>query len=173
MIYQPTCGNELCVGIPGEHSDIRNLADYVMKEGPLSKLRNELSLLKFALEFLRIYVERLQHKVILPVDVCLKSDSQNNFRKIVSLDSSKSNADYSKSLYSIPEWVESKDRWRYQLGFSFAILFSVANQISLETYDNHIGRNQGKLIGQQKATGISAFMDCSAANQHLEMIGCL
>ena len=109
--------NELCVGIPGEHSDIRNLADYVMKEGPLSKLRNELSLLKFALEFLRIYAERLQHKVILPVDVCLKSDSQNNFRKIVSLDSSKSNAVYSKSLYSIPEWVESKDRWRYQLGF--------------------------------------------------------
>ena len=163
----------MCVGIPGEHSDIRNLADYVMNEGPLSNLRNELSLLKFALEFLQIYVERLQHKMILPVDVCLKLDSQNNFRKIVNLDSSKSNAVIIQNRFTVfRNGLSRRIVGDSNLGF-FCDLFSVVNQISLETYDNHIGGNQGKPIGQQKATGISAFMDCSAANQHLEMIGCL
>ena len=115
---------ELCVETSDNDGHTQDLAEFVTKSGSLNKLRNELSILEFAREFCRVYKKREIYDIILPAHVVLKLDNDSNFKKINRLAIPENEINYSTSLYSIPKWVEPKDRWRYHLGFLLRFVLS-------------------------------------------------
>ncbi len=94
----------------GYHS----LAAIVLDEGSLI-LRNELSILIFAKKFLKCWQETTL-EVITPSQVMLKLDGGKT-ATIESLALTPSRTPARGSMYEVPTWCSTDQRWRLQLGF--------------------------------------------------------
>ncbi|MBU1417317.1 MAG: RNA-directed DNA polymerase [Proteobacteria bacterium] len=124
-----------------------SLADHILSGSEL--LRNELSLLDFALKFLSsIPGEQKTLGMISPNNVLIKIISNavdNEFfvlsdLKIVATKHPKSG----DALYSLPDWLPVEDNWQFQLGF--LLRFILTAQIDFTQTINKTSWKEGKSI---------------------------
>ena len=116
---------DLCrpAGSSGGHSD--TLAVAVLGSHPTGSLRNELSLLRFAMAFLEQWREQESPpEVITPVQIQLRVIEEREIADVQDLRIQRSRADPSASLYRPPSWCEAGERWRVQLGFLLRFILS-------------------------------------------------
>ena len=109
----------LCLADNVVSSDLLSLAETVLGAGPVSPLRNELSILRFAAAFLKEirFQEELRDKIIPPGRVRLRLEEDGDIVSISELKVSVSQPHSTSALYQPPSWCEPDDRWRFQLGF--------------------------------------------------------
>ncbi|MDE0312345.1 MAG: hypothetical protein OXI52_08780 [Caldilineaceae bacterium] len=110
---------DLCLETSAACTDLPSLAETVMCAGPLSPLRNELSILRFAVAFLKELgpQKKLQDKIIPPGRVRLKLEDDGDIANVSKLKISTAQSLSTSTLYEPPSWCEQDDRWRFQLGF--------------------------------------------------------
>ncbi|MYD97496.1 MAG: RNA-directed DNA polymerase [Gammaproteobacteria bacterium] len=109
---------DLCLSSESSEGKLDTLSNVVLNTHPNGTLRNELSLLRFAMAFLKQWEKQESPpRVIAPgqVTMCLVEDS--SVARIDRLRILSSRADPSGSLYEPPSWCEAHERWRFQLGF--------------------------------------------------------
>ena len=116
---------DLC--LTERESDSNTLANSVLKSHPEGRLRNELSLLRFA----KCFLERLQEfesppKVITPVGVILNIEGEDDIGicKVSDVQIIQRNGPPSGSLYEPPTWCADDEHWRIQLGFLLRFILS-------------------------------------------------
>ena len=109
----------LCLENGVASSDLPSLAETVLGTGPASPLRNELSILRFAVAFLKEirFREELQDVIITPGRVKLRLEDDGDIAKVSKVEVSVSQPLSTSALYQPPRWCEPDDRWRFQLGF--------------------------------------------------------
>lgn len=109
----------LCLENSVTGSGLRSLAETVLGTAAVSPLRNELSILRFAVSFLKKLrlQKELQDKVIPPGSVSVRLEDDGDIVSVSELDVSVSQPLPTSALYQPPEWCEPDDRWRFQLGF--------------------------------------------------------
>ncbi len=116
---------DLCLDTGGVTGEARTLADLVLKgEGLEGALRNELAILRFAVEFIKELDGAHDVEVITPGQVRLSLDMSAGIAKIAGLEIHSSRASTGDSLYCPPDWCDPTDRWRYQLGFLLRFILS-------------------------------------------------
>jgi len=122
----PQMQRDLCMTSPQRPR--YTLADIVSyNDNAKSSLRNEVSLLKFAYDFLRKWKSyESPPRIITPCQVVIdRKKICNNEIKVKELLPQQSNmAGSTKSLYGIPFWCKLDDRWRLQLGFLLRFILS-------------------------------------------------
>ena len=101
------------------------LARMVLEMHPRGPLRNELSILRFAVAFLKQW-EQIDSRpqVITPGQVMLKLGRDKAVAEIDRLRIRASRANAVGSLYEVPEWCPEDARWRVQLGFLMRFILS-------------------------------------------------
>ena len=116
---------DLCWVSPGSEGDRETLARVVRNIHPISPLRNELSLLQFAMAFLEEW-ERQESlpEVITPVQVALNFTEDQGVAEVESLQILGSQAGTTGSLYQVAGWCRAGERWRFQLGFLMRFILS-------------------------------------------------
>ncbi len=109
---------------PEVDSGMQTLTNLVLKTDPVIPIRNELSLLSFASHLLRKLRKSNHLQVIIPSQVHLACDLEQNFPEpeqniatIVAFTVIDRRADPAGSMYSTPSWCTAGERWRIQLGF--------------------------------------------------------
>jgi len=118
---------DLCL-ISGDSKE-KTLAREVLKNHPLGKLRNELSLLSFAKAFLEALstFKKPLTQAITPEDVTIKYKYQNNYRteevqiSKVTIKTNSSGDNQYTSIYSPPSWCSEELIWRFQLGYLVSV----------------------------------------------------
>ncbi len=116
---------DLCRTAGSSAGDSVTLAGAVLHAHPIGSLRNELSLLRFAIAFLEQWPEqKTPAEAITPVQVRLKLEEDLGIADIKELRIVASRADPSGSLYETPPWCEAGERWRVQLGFLLRFILS-------------------------------------------------
>ena len=116
---------DLCRSSEGSHGEHDTLTRAVLNTHPDGPLRNEISLLRFALAFLEQW-ERLESVpgAITPGQVRLELRTDRAVVVVENLRILGSRADPSGSLYEPPPWCELGERWRFQLGFLLRFILS-------------------------------------------------
>ncbi len=99
------------------------LAKAVLDTHPTGSLRNELSVLRFAMAFLEQWNEQAP-AVITPGQVTLSLGEERGVADVNSLRILGSRADASGSLYEVAGWCQAHERWRFQLGFLLRFILS-------------------------------------------------
>ena len=109
----------LCLETSVASSDLPSLAEIVMCAGPVSPLRNELSILRFAVAFLEKLrpLKETRYEIIPPSRVKIEMEEDGDIAKVSKLEVSERLILSASSLYAPPNWCEPDDRWRFQLGF--------------------------------------------------------
>ena len=116
---------DLCATAGSSDGDSVTLAEAVLRAHPTGSLRNELSLLHFAMAFLEQWREqRPPPQVITPVQVQLKPTEETSIAKVKDLRILWSRANPSGSLYEPPSWCKAVEWWRVQLGFLLRFILS-------------------------------------------------
>ena len=109
----------LCLENGAASNDLPSLAETVLGAGPVSPLRNELSILRFAVAFLKEirFREELQDEAIPPGRVRLRLEEDGDIAKVSKLRVPVGEPPSTSALYQPPRWCAPDDRWRFQLGF--------------------------------------------------------
>ena len=116
---------DLCRVSDGADGDQDTLAKAVLNTHPSGSLRNELSLLRFAMAFLEEWEQQeLPPEVITPRQVTLNLGKDQTPADVVSLRIVGSRAKASGSLYEVGTWCQASERWRFQLGFLLRFILS-------------------------------------------------
>ncbi|MDE2671145.1 MAG: hypothetical protein OXI04_01240 [Bacteroidota bacterium] len=104
------------------------LAHVVLNEHPHGSLRNELSALYFAEEFLtelrELAKQGIHPKVVTPEMVRIKVSKDKDSHQIEHLSIEISKFEDCLSLYAPPSWCSDNDLWRIQLGFLLRFILS-------------------------------------------------
>ena len=101
------------------------LAKAVLNTYPTGSLRNELSLLRFAVAFLEQWEQHESPpEVVTPEQVTLNLGEDQAVADVHCLRFLRSRSDASGSLYGVPAWCQAGDRWRFQLGFLLRFILS-------------------------------------------------
>ena len=116
---------DLCRASVSSDGDHDTLARAVLNTHPSGSLRNELSLLRFAMAFLERWEQQeFSPEVITPGQVTLSLGEDKTVADVDGLRILGSRADASGSLYEVPAWCEAGERWRFQLGFLLRFVLS-------------------------------------------------
>ena len=116
---------DLCCATESSDGDHDTLAKAVLNTHPNCSLRNELSLLRFAVTFLEQWErQEFRPKVIAPGQVTLNLGEDQAVADVESLRILGSRADPSGSLYEVATWCQAGERWRFQLGFLLRFILS-------------------------------------------------
>ena len=116
---------DLCRASASSEGDDDTLARAVLNAEPSGSLRNELSLLRFAMAFLQqLEQHELPPDVVTPGRVTLSFAEDDAIADVENLQILRSRADASGSLYGVAEWCQAGDRWRFQLGFLLRFILS-------------------------------------------------
>ena len=116
---------DLCRAFESSDGDHDTLTKAVLNTHPGGSLRNELSLLRFARAFLEQWEkEELPLEVITPGQVTLKLAKDQTVADVENLRILGSRADPSGSMYQVPAWCKTAERWRFQLGFLLRFILS-------------------------------------------------
>ena len=115
----------LCRSTDSPDDDRDTLANLVLKAHPRGKLRNELSLLRFASAFLKQWKRQTPPPdMVTPVQVTLRLDRDQEVADVKRLWIGRNLVDTSGSLYEVPAWCKPGERWRFQLGFLLRFILS-------------------------------------------------
>ncbi len=103
---------------------LKSLADLVLYSSN-EPLRNELSLLRFAMAFLKAW-RKLETKpsVITPVQVVMKLRDRHGAASIKHLEIQPARDGVDGLMYEVPSWCEASERWRLQLGYLLRFVLS-------------------------------------------------
>ena len=117
---------DLCWVSESSDGSLDTLAKAVLNTHPSGSLRNELSLLRFALAFLEQWCDRQEFspEVITPMQVTLNLTEDQGVADVENLRILESRADASGSLYEVAAWCQAGERWRFQLGFLIRFILS-------------------------------------------------
>ena len=116
---------DLCRASESPDGDHDTLAMAVLNTHPSGSLRNELSLLRFAMAFLEQWEQQeFPPEVITPGQVTLSLGEDPAVADVESLRILGSRADASGSLYEVAAWCQAGERWRFQLGFLLRFILS-------------------------------------------------
>ena len=116
---------DLCRASESSDGDHDTLAEAVLKTHPNGSLRNELSLLRFAMAFLKQWDQQeFPPEVITPGQVTLNLSEDQPVADVGSLRILRSRAHASGSLYEVAAWCRAGERWRFQLGFLLRFILS-------------------------------------------------
>ena len=116
---------DFCRASESPDGDHDTLAMAVLNTHPSGSLRNELSLLRFAMAFLSQWEQQeFPPEVITPGHVTLMLGEDQGIADVESLRILGSRADASGSLYEVAAWCQAGDRWRFQLGFLLRFILS-------------------------------------------------
>ena len=116
---------DLCRASEGSDGDHDTLAKAVLNTHPSGSLRNELSLLRFAVAFLEQREQQeFPPEVITPGQVTLNLGEDQAVADVDSLRILRSRTDASGSLYEVAAWCQAGERWRFQLGFLLRFILS-------------------------------------------------
>jgi hypothetical protein len=110
---------DLCLDTEEHSGSPRSLACVVLRDNTNDPtLRNELTILKFAVAFLE-QITSLAPEIdaIAPGQVQMQLNSSAGIAEIDRLEIRPSRASSHESPYRPPRWCEQKDRWRFHLGF--------------------------------------------------------
>ncbi len=114
----PQLSDDLCLQIRDQSNGYVSLAQTVLQGGPISALRNELTLLSFASKFLAALGANRSGEAITPANVWLKLPNEEGVIfevEEVRIESSKTSSEL--SMYGPPSWCSAIQRWRFQLGY--------------------------------------------------------
>ena len=116
---------DLCRSPGRPDGEYETLANAVLNAHPEGRLRNEISLLRFALTFLGEW-EQLESvpAAITPGQIRLELRGDHTLADVNGLSIVGSRADPTGSLYEPPPWCEMGERWRFQLGFLLRFILS-------------------------------------------------
>ena len=121
----PRIREDLCWVSESSEGDCDTLAKAVLNSHPSGPLRNELSLLRFAMAFLEQWAQQeFPPEVITPGQVTLRPGEDEAVADVESLRILRSRADASGSLYEVAAWCQAGERWRFQLGFLLRFILS-------------------------------------------------
>ena len=116
---------DLCRASESSDGDYDTLARAILNTHPIGSLRNELSLLRFAMAFLEQWREQEPPPgVITPVQVQLGLTEEFGVADVKDLRILGSRANPMGSLYEPPSWCDAGERWRVQLGFLLRFILS-------------------------------------------------
>ena len=116
---------DLCRMSETADRDENTLAGVVSNAHPIGPLRNELSLLHFALAFLEQWEQQeFVPEVITPSQVKLKLADDQGVAKVENLQILQSRTDATGSIYQVAEWCKAGEQWRLQLGFLMRFILS-------------------------------------------------
>ena len=116
---------DLCRASESYDGNRDTLAEAVLNTHPSGSLRNELSLLRFAMVFLEQWREQEPPPaVITPVQVQLGLTEEFEIADVEDLRILGSRANPRGSRYEPPSWCEAGERWRVQLGFLLRFILS-------------------------------------------------
>ena len=116
---------DLCLASEPTDVEHNTLASEVLNSHPSGSLRNELSILRFAMAFIeRWEKQEIASEVITPGQVTLKLGEDQSVADVVDLQIHRSRADTSGSLYEVAAWCQASERWRFQLGFLLRFILS-------------------------------------------------
>ena len=116
---------DLCLPVEAPSGNLQTLAGAVLDTHPNGLLRNELSLLRFARAFLDQWEEQdVPPEVITPGQVMLKLAEHPNASEVNMLQIQASRAATRDSIYAVPAWCKTSERWRFQLGFLLRFMLS-------------------------------------------------
>ena len=95
-----------------------SLSSLVLKSGQLNCLRNEIGVLTFADQFMKMALMENLPDIIPPSTVRVKTKGIGKYRAVIeiSLLPGSTSSKY-KSIYSVPSWVCGDQHWRFQLGY--------------------------------------------------------
>ena len=101
------------------------LAEAVLQGGPVNPLRNELSLLRFAMAFVE---ERKQDlfppDVITPSQIKVELNTDGGVANVQNLQILDDPISEFSFLYQVPDWCDVENSWRFQLGFLLRFILS-------------------------------------------------
>jgi len=122
----PRVRDDLCLGALDATDGAVSLARKVLDEGRTCPLRDELSLLSFASEFLGVIATAPPTDAsITPSDVWLTlADRSRRFSHGDRVTLAATRVAPAGSLYSPPSWCPSGERWRFHLGFLLRFILS-------------------------------------------------
>ena len=116
---------DLCRASESSDGDHDTLAKAILNTHPSGSLRNELSLLRFAMAFLEQWEQQeFPPEVITPGQVTLRLGEEFGIADVEDLRILGSRTNTSGSLYEPPSWCEAGERWRVQLGFLLLFILS-------------------------------------------------
>ena len=116
---------DLCRASESYDGNRDTLAEAVLNTHPSGSLRNELSLLRFAMAFLKQWDQQeFPLEVITPGQVTLNLSEDQTVADVGSLRILRSRAHASGSLYEVAAWCQAGERWRFQLGFLLRFILS-------------------------------------------------
>jgi hypothetical protein len=116
---------DLCRISESSEGDYETLAKAVLNAHPTGSLRNELSLLRFAMAFLEQWEQQESPpEVVTPGQVALELGEDQAIADVENLQILPSRADTSGSLYGVAAWCQAGERWRFQLGFLLRFILS-------------------------------------------------
>ncbi len=113
----PRLRDDLCLNLTTDNEGFVSLAKIVLKGESNYLLRNEYSILQFALKFLEQCPFAKDWEVITPSDVHLNVSSDNGIAEINDLKIVSSRVSPAGSMYRPPKWCARGDSWRFQLGY--------------------------------------------------------
>ena len=118
--------SDLCTETRSETVKTQNLFDAVLDGGSANPLRNELSLLRFSAELLAKIrgPGTPDYDCITPRQVQLEWECRAGVAEHLKVNVSTNQDDVPGSLYEVPRWCKSTDRWRFQLGFLLRFILS-------------------------------------------------
>ena len=108
------------------------LHQVVTRKGTANSLRNEIGILTFANTFLQWVREHEVPSVVTPSTVQISTTLNGKFTCVdgIAFRATQKVQGY-KSIYSVPSWVESTDRWRFQLGYLLRYILTSEVDFSL------------------------------------------
>ena len=116
---------DLCRASESSEGDHDTLAKAVLKAHPSGYIRNELSLLQFAMAFLEQWEQQESPpEVITPGLVTLNLGEDQAVADVAGIRILRSRSDASGSLYQVAAWCQAGERWRFQLGFLLRFILS-------------------------------------------------
>jgi hypothetical protein len=114
----PRLRDDLCVQVRASGDAFVSLAQLGLEHPVGGPLRNELSLLAFAISFLTALVKNPEIEAITPVDVRVELQSTtHNEASALEVRIVNSRVSPSGSVYLPPAWCEEDQHWRFRLGY--------------------------------------------------------
>ncbi len=116
----PRVRDDLGIGAAaGGNDGLVSLVGVVLNRGPENPLRNELSLLGFALKLLdQLTVGGATHTAITPTDVQVTlTENDNGVSVVQRVEIVSTRVASTGSIYLPPPWCPVHEQWRFQLGF--------------------------------------------------------
>jgi hypothetical protein len=125
----PRLRSDLCLESVADRSDLKTLAGIVLQEKSRNMLRNEIAMLQFASQCLNL-LAALAGQVVTPSDVYVAFQGQSTPTDDIKVKITPSRITAGRSLYNLPNWANSSEHWRFQLGYLLRFILTASQDFT-------------------------------------------